>query len=61
MMFRTSREPRGPDPHLHVRMGLFMGAAVFALAGIATQHRILIYIAIGILVVASALRFLRKR
>ena len=61
MILRASREPSGPDPHLHVRMGLFTGAAVFALAGIATQHRMLIYIAIGILVVAAALRFLRKR
>ena len=61
MMFRASRDPRAPDPHLQVRMGLFMGAAAFALAGIATQHDILLYIAIGVLVIAAALRFWRAR
>ena len=59
--FRPSREQRGDDRFLNAKVALFSLGAVVALIGIATDIGWLVNIAIGILIVGFALRFLKTR
>ncbi|CAN5761238.1 hypothetical protein BH23GEM9_BH23GEM9_36660 [soil metagenome] len=59
--FRPDRSRRGPDTMLGHRMLVFVLGAVVGAAGIATDRQWLIYVAIGILVIGLALRFLARR
>ncbi|MFW6080041.1 MAG: hypothetical protein ACODAE_10495 [Gemmatimonadota bacterium] len=61
MPFRPSRERRGPDPHLDVKIIVFVVGAVLAVVGIGTEIDWLISIAIAILAAGVLLRFLRPR
>ena len=56
-----SRENRGPDPHLDVKIFLFLGGAAFALAGMATRTPILVWLAFLPLGIAFVVRFFRPR
>jgi uncharacterized membrane protein YuzA (DUF378 family) len=57
--FRPSRRRLGPDPHLQLKMGLFMAAAAAALVGMLTGNSLFIYLAIGLLAVGVLLRLRR--
>lgn len=60
-MFRASREKRGPDIFLAAKVGIFLLGAVIALIGIATGTDWVITLAIAVLLVGFALRFVRPR
>ena len=57
--FRPSRDARGEDRFLKAKIALFSLGAAVALIGIAADTRWLINVAIGILLVGFALRFLK--
>ena len=56
-----SRQQRGPDPHLDVKIFLFMAGAVLAVAGMLTGTPILIWLAFAPLAAAFVFRFFRPR
>ena len=56
-----SREPRGPDPHLDVKIFLFLAGGALAVIGMATGIPLLVWLAFVPLAVAFALRFFRRR
>ena len=60
-MFRASRDKRGPDVFLAAKVGIFCIGAVIALIGIATDTDWVITLAIAVLLVGFALRFVRPR
>ena len=61
-MFRPSRERSGrDDPYLLWKVRLFVIGAVLALVGMAFVMRWLVWVGIGVLVVALLLRFLPAR
>ncbi|HUF13864.1 MAG TPA: hypothetical protein VMN78_12240 [Longimicrobiales bacterium] len=52
-----SREPRGPDPHLDVKIFLFLAGAALAVAGMATGISLLVWLAFVPLAIAFVVRF----
>ncbi|MFW6202654.1 MAG: hypothetical protein ACOC8B_08745 [Gemmatimonadota bacterium] len=61
MPFRPSRERRGPDPHLDVKIIVFVVGAALAVVGIAMEIEWLVTVAIAVLAAGVLLRFLRPR
>ncbi len=58
--FRPSRERRGPDPYYHWKAILFAIGAAFGLGGIFTDHDWMVLVAIPVLAVGVALRWLPR-
>lgn len=56
-----SRAPRGPDPHLDLKIFLFLGGAVLGAAGMITGRPLLIWLAFIPLGAAFLVRFLGNR
>ena len=56
-----SREPRGPDPHLDIKIFLFIAGAVLAAAGMATERPLLVWLAFVPLAAAFVVRFFRPK
>ena len=56
-----SREQRGPDPFLDLKIGLFGLGALLALAGIGTGRSILVWLAFLPLSAVALLRFFRPK
>jgi len=61
MIFRPSRERRGPDRFLEAKMVLFAVGAALGIAGMITENRLIIWFALAVLLVGFALRFLGQR
>ena len=59
--FRPSRERRGEDPYLNVKVALFCLGAGIAMVGVASGRRWIINLAIFVLLIGFVLRFLPKR
>jgi hypothetical protein len=59
--FRPDRSRRGEDPHLRLKMLLFVTGAAFGIGGIATDRGWLVYIGMAILAVALVLRMVAAR
>lgn len=59
-IFRPTRERRGKDPFLLWKMLLFGVAAVFGLAGMATENGWLIALALATIAAGLLLRFLSR-
>ncbi len=59
-LFRPSRERRGPDPYYHWKAILFAIGAGFGLAAMVTNHDWLIWVAVPVLAVGVALRWLPR-
>jgi hypothetical protein len=57
VLFRASRGTRGPGPLPNLRIALFCLGAAIAAVGITIRIDWLIYVAIGVLFIALALRF----
>lgn len=57
-MIRPSRETRGPDPMLNWKVGVFFLGATLAFIGIGMEISWLVGLAIGVLVLGVAVRFL---
>jgi membrane protein implicated in regulation of membrane protease activity len=57
VVFRVSRGTRGPGPYPNLRIALFCLGAAIAGVGIASHIDWLIYVALGVLFIALALRF----
>ncbi len=57
-LFRPSRQRHGPDPYYHWKVILFSVGAAFGLGAIFTDHDWLILVAVPILAVGVALRWL---
>lgn len=60
-LFRPSRDERGPDPYLDLKIILFLAGAGFGLAGALTNFPPLFLIGIAALVAGVAVRFLPRR
>ncbi len=59
-LFRPSRARRGPDPYYHWKVIVFSIGAAFGLGGIFTEHDWMILVAVPILAVGVALRWLPR-
>ncbi len=57
-MFRPSRKDHGPDPGLNWKVGIFFLGAFLAFAGMWMEAQWLVGVAIGVLVLGLAARFL---
>lgn len=57
-MFFASRERKGPDRYYPAKLMLFIVGAGLLLLGIRLEWNWVVYVAIGVLVVAGLLRFL---
>ncbi|MGH7483751.1 MAG: hypothetical protein ACRELV_16505 [Longimicrobiales bacterium] len=55
--FRPSREPRGPDRYLDLKIALFLVGTGLAIAGMATSNSMLIWFAITAIAIGIGLRF----
>lgn len=60
MIFRLSRDKRGPDRWLRLKVILFVAAAAVAVIGMASGVEWLVYVAIGLLLVGVAVRRLPR-
>jgi len=60
-LFRPSREARGPDPYLHLKMALLVAGAAVGLFGMAREDTTIVYIGIAVLAAGVLLRFLPGR
>jgi hypothetical protein len=58
--FRPSRERRGEDSYLNVKVALFCLGAGIAMVGVASGKRWVINLAILVLLIGFVLRFLPK-
>ena len=56
-----SREKRGPDPHLDIKIFLFLAGAALAVAGMATERQFLVWLAFLPLAGIALLRFFRPK
>ena len=56
-----SREKRGPDPHLDLKILLFLIGAILALTGMATERPTLVWLAFLPLSIVALLRFFRPK
>lgn len=61
VLFRASRERRGPDPHLDLKIAIFSIGAILAMIGMALDNQWFIYAAIGVLAVGVILRLVALR
>jgi hypothetical protein len=61
VIFRPSREPRGPDRWLNLKVAVFCLGAGIALVGIAADKNWVINLAIGVLAVGFLMRFLPRK
>lgn len=61
MIFRPSRERRGPDRFLEAKMIIFTLGAILAIAGMITDNRLMIIVALAVLLTGIALRLLGRR
>jgi hypothetical protein len=59
-IFRPSRETRGPDPFLNLKVVLFALGAALGIAGIISGRELLVGIGVLVLVVGVLLRFLQR-
>lgn len=59
-IFRPSREARGPDPFLNLKLVLFALGAALGIAGIIAGSEILVGIGILVLAIGVLLRFLQR-
>lgn len=59
-MFFPSRERKGPDPYYPAKLVLFIVGTGLLLTGVRLERDWMIYVAIGVLVVAGLLRFLPR-
>lgn len=56
----VDRSPRGDDPWLNFKVGAFVLGAALAVAGIYLDARWVIWVAIGVLLVGFAARFIDR-
>ena len=56
-----SRERRGPDPHLDLKIFLFLAGAALAVMGMATERPLLVWLAFLPLSLVALLRFFRPK
>ena len=56
-----SRERRGPDPHLDIKIYLFLAGALLAVTGMLTENATFVWLAFLPLGIVALLRFLRPR
>ena len=56
-----SRERRGPDPHLDLKILLFMIGAALAVGGMAAEQPLLVWLAFVPLSIVALLRFFRPK
>lgn len=56
-----SREARGPDPHLDIKIVLFMAGAALGIAGMASGRAWLVWLAFIPLAAAFLLRLFRPK
>ena len=56
-----SRQRRGPDPHLDIKIFLFLAGAVLAGAGMTLERPLLVWLAFLPLAAVALLRFFRPR
>lgn len=56
-----SREKRGPDPFLDAKIFLFLGGGALAVAGMALDRPLLVWLAFLPLGIAFLLRFFRPK
>lgn len=61
MIFRPSREKRGPDPFLPHKMFIMLFGGALGLAGMAFQLGWLVYTAVGVLAIVFVLDIVNKR
>jgi hypothetical protein len=61
VIFRPSREQRGPDRWLNAKVAIFCLGAGTALAGVASGKTWIVNLAIAILAVGFLMRFLPRR
>jgi hypothetical protein len=59
-MFRVSRQKRGPDRFLNLKIVLFCLGAGIATVGIISQKTWIINVAIGVLLIGVILRFFSR-
>jgi hypothetical protein len=59
-MIRPSREDYGPDPGLNWKVGIFFLGALMAFVGMWMEARWLVGVAIAVLVLGMALRFIPR-
>ncbi len=59
-MFRPSRKDYGPDPGLNWKVGIFFLGAFLAFAGMWMEAQWLVGVAIAVLVLGMALRFIPR-
>lgn len=59
-IFRPSRETRGPDPFLNLKVVLFALGAAIGIAGIISGRELLVGIGVLVLAVGVLLRFLQR-
>ncbi len=60
-IFRPSREERGPDPFLNLKLILFALGAALGIAGIISGRELFVGIGILVLAIGVLLRFLQRR
>jgi hypothetical protein len=60
VIFRPSRERRGPDRWLNVKVAIFCLGAGIALVGIASETKWVVNVAIGVLAIGFLMRFLPR-
>ena len=61
MIFRPSRERRGPDRWLSAKVAIFCLGAGIALVGVASERNWVINLAIAVLAIGFLMRFLGRR
>jgi uncharacterized membrane protein YedE/YeeE len=59
-IFRPSRESRGPDPYLELKIVLFTLGAALGIVGIISGRELLVGIGILVLAIGVLLRFLQR-
>ncbi len=60
-MIFLSRKDRGPDPFLHWKVQILLGAGLLAFLGIGLESSILVGLAIVLLFLGVGLRFIGRR
>lgn len=61
MIFRPTRESRGPDRFLEAKMIIFTIGAALGIAGMISENRLLVGLALLVLLVGVAMRFVGRR
>jgi hypothetical protein len=60
VIFRPTRERRGPDRWLNAKVAIFCLGAGIALVGVASEKNWVVNIAIGVLAIGFLMRFLPR-